>query len=355
MALFFTLSGFLITHRYFIQPEAKPGSLFQYFIRRAARIYPLYYTLLAAYFLFGQNTVLSPETFIPLTLGQAWFFTTRYNYISTAWSLTVEEAFYFIAPFFFYVSFMVINARPVFRRHPLRITLFLLVLLNIALPLLGQLLLHLSVTFGLNQPFDFMYTSVPFPYFFCFTIFYRIFDFSTGIVCAYVCQRFATLSWPEISRQRAATGLMLVGIVGFIASGWFMNQNGGAFSVTGFVFDYSASLSVGLFIIALTVPGTILYQLLSHSLLVYLGRISFALYLLQLSAPFSQLYARFFIHFQTTAPVEFLLRYLFMSALAVIFYETVEKYGGRFINALGCSITERRWYGRDSQPVPKTS
>jgi len=41
--IFFVLSGFLITYRYFSDPDDKPLNLFQYIVKRIARIYPLYY------------------------------------------------------------------------------------------------------------------------------------------------------------------------------------------------------------------------------------------------------------------------------------------------------------------------
>src|SRR5579864_3761830 len=48
VTIFFVLSGFLITYRYFTEPWGERLNMRQYLVKRVARIYPLYYFLLSA-------------------------------------------------------------------------------------------------------------------------------------------------------------------------------------------------------------------------------------------------------------------------------------------------------------------
>ncbi|MCL6296723.1 acyltransferase family protein [Jejuia spongiicola] len=100
--LFFVLSGFLISSHLF--QEIKNRSSFSYkhfFIKRAFRILPVYFVVVAIYFLFP---ILRERP----TLPELWRFLTFthnigldasvHNAFSHAWSLCVEEHFYILLP-----------------------------------------------------------------------------------------------------------------------------------------------------------------------------------------------------------------------------------------------------------------
>tara|TARA_R110001583_G_scaffold154316_1_gene305997 strand:- start:27564 stop:28580 length:1017 start_codon:yes stop_codon:yes gene_type:complete len=103
---FFVLSGFLITHL-LISEQKKYGtiSLYNFYLRRSLRIFPLYFfvILLVAFFQYtGENV-----TNIKSIIFSAFY---SYNFIPKAWyspilghtwSLAVEEHFYLIWPFVF--------------------------------------------------------------------------------------------------------------------------------------------------------------------------------------------------------------------------------------------------------------
>lgn len=103
--LFFVLSGFLITFRYFDQ---SPLNLKKYLVNRIARIYPMYFLVTFGIFLvfFLQNGIWNSEKTIEAILSftmtkalfQKYFFTAG---IPQGWTLTLEELFYFTAPFYF--------------------------------------------------------------------------------------------------------------------------------------------------------------------------------------------------------------------------------------------------------------
>ena len=99
--IFYVLSGFLIYHRY--EPLLVAGTrreLAVYARNRVARIYPVYWLLLLGGFVVGGF----PDTLTCLatmTLTHAFFPTLVHAGIPQAWTLTIEETFYFSAPLLF--------------------------------------------------------------------------------------------------------------------------------------------------------------------------------------------------------------------------------------------------------------
>lgn len=102
--MFFVLSGFLITYRYF---NDHPIHFKKYMVNRFARIYPMYFLITAAVFLvwFFQkgywDTEKTIEAFLSFTMTKALFSKYHLSGIPQGWTLTLEEMFYFTAPFYF--------------------------------------------------------------------------------------------------------------------------------------------------------------------------------------------------------------------------------------------------------------
>ncbi len=103
--MFFVLSGFLITFRYFDQ---KPLHFKKYMVNRFARIYPMYFIItlgtFVAFYLQNNfwNIEKTIEAILSFTMTKAFF--QKYFFeagISQGWTLTLEELFYVSAPFFF--------------------------------------------------------------------------------------------------------------------------------------------------------------------------------------------------------------------------------------------------------------
>lgn len=103
VTLFFVLSGFLIAHNYYHNPI----DFKKYLINRMARIYPLYFILTTLSFVFlqvWQNPAGFGSTVVYLsniTFYRGFSDALKFTGISQGWSLTVEEVFYFLAPFTF--------------------------------------------------------------------------------------------------------------------------------------------------------------------------------------------------------------------------------------------------------------
>lgn len=100
---FFVLSGFLIT-TLLLREERAEGSIhyLPFLIRRAFRLFPAYYTVLFIYFLMVKFKI---KTDLPRNVSEHFFYLFFYlqelmplNFFYHAWSLGVEEKFYFALP-----------------------------------------------------------------------------------------------------------------------------------------------------------------------------------------------------------------------------------------------------------------
>ncbi|HPI10518.1 MAG TPA: acyltransferase [Catalimonadaceae bacterium] len=109
VSLFFVLSGFLITHRYY---DSGPGSKFSFGIylkNRFARIYPLFFILATLTFLirFFYSSAFPEEEpriyLLSVSLLRGFSEVYYLQGMSQSWSLSVEELFYLLAPVIFFL------------------------------------------------------------------------------------------------------------------------------------------------------------------------------------------------------------------------------------------------------------
>lgn len=105
--IFFVLSGFLITRILFVNRDSFPNSkgfvLKNFFVRRTLRIFPVYYLTVLLLLLFSKYTGVDVKSAFPYLVTYTtniYFFDTGkwYGMISHLWSLAVEEQFYLIWP-----------------------------------------------------------------------------------------------------------------------------------------------------------------------------------------------------------------------------------------------------------------
>ncbi|MDY3537914.1 acyltransferase [Riemerella anatipestifer] len=102
--MFFVLSGFLITYRYF---NENPIDFKKYMVNRFARIYPMYFLITIGVFISGYftsgvwNQEKTVEAILSFTMTKALFKDYFLGGISQGWTLTLEEMFYITAPFYF--------------------------------------------------------------------------------------------------------------------------------------------------------------------------------------------------------------------------------------------------------------
>lgn len=111
VTLFFVLSGFLICLRYYDTCEITSDWFRKYIKNRIARIYPMYLVLTIGTFVYAwfakDSSVYNgfPYPIILILLNvfflRGFFDGLKFSGLAQGWSLTVEECFYFSAPFFF--------------------------------------------------------------------------------------------------------------------------------------------------------------------------------------------------------------------------------------------------------------
>jgi peptidoglycan/LPS O-acetylase OafA/YrhL len=103
VVLFFVLSGFLITtilldQRSNVNNE-KPTIVRNFFVRRALRIFPIYYLLLMFLYAINYQELAGNMVYhLTYTTNILCFYTNRWNTFSHAWTLGVEEQFYLLWP-----------------------------------------------------------------------------------------------------------------------------------------------------------------------------------------------------------------------------------------------------------------
>lgn len=103
VTIFFVLSGFLICYNYY----EKKINFKEYFIKRFARIYPVFFLLTTVtffyhYFYFSKGTNIDFRDYLfNITFLKGFFNDLKFTGIAQSWSLTVEEVFYLLAPIMF--------------------------------------------------------------------------------------------------------------------------------------------------------------------------------------------------------------------------------------------------------------
>ena len=137
VSLFFVLSGFLITFRYYNNFNLTTDWFKQYLKNRVARIYPMYFLLTIGAFVYfwctndQSITKGSAHPFVLMLLNitflRGFFYQFWDTGIAQGWSLTVEECFYFSAP----IIFLIAKRYGKFYLQPVIITAFAVVMVLI--------------------------------------------------------------------------------------------------------------------------------------------------------------------------------------------------------------------------------
>jgi peptidoglycan/LPS O-acetylase OafA/YrhL len=114
VSIFFVLSGFLITYRYYNNFHLTSDWFKQYLKNRVARIYPMYAILTIGafvYFFITRDESITKGYQNPIallvmniTFIRGFFYRFWDTGIAQGWSLTVEECFYFSAPLIFLIA-----------------------------------------------------------------------------------------------------------------------------------------------------------------------------------------------------------------------------------------------------------
>jgi peptidoglycan/LPS O-acetylase OafA/YrhL len=324
VTIFFVLSGFLLTYRYYDVFLDGTLSLFDYVVKRVARIYPLYYVLLIATLIMGGTPFFTKQSLVNWTLTQGFFSGLTFSGIPTAWSLTTEESFYLLLPIVFLsIARFMPGIRSTPRSELARLTK-LLAIWTVSLAFIGLVLSDVSKRTGLSVQAGFMsdihvaiYT----------TIFFRFFAFAIGILSARLYQRVLVNRWQAGRGKALAYGMAALSALSLLVFMYLMNRAGGIYR-DGWFYNYLAAVSSALLILSLTNEHTLVSRIMSLPFFAYWGRISYALYLVQLTPIASSAIksVNAFLDMSGWA-----IDYLTVSCVSAALYEVVEKTGAKAV------------------------
>jgi peptidoglycan/LPS O-acetylase OafA/YrhL len=304
VTLFFTLSGFVICYNYYPRFSSNfQANIGSFYRARFARIYPVYFLILAGYFLYNfQPTFNYFGNFLPhLTMTQAWLFNKSkiLGFNPVAWSVSVEV--------FFYISFPVI---------------FLFLLKNLtslkSLYLVGaalyiSLVFYLVILAFISDPAARVENTISYLLAYTFPIPHLV-DFSLGCLTALILDKLKNNHVTRKEQVRASIILVFsIGLTIFLM-----------FEPVLPVFNLGNlnSIFFAYLIFYLAHYGTIISKLLSSKILVLLGEASYSFYLVHYFC--IGLTNQFIDYSQFAGYVVVFLTLLISIWLSILFYLLVE-------------------------------
>jgi peptidoglycan/LPS O-acetylase OafA/YrhL len=295
VSIFFVLSGFLITIRYYETAALSRTWFMSYFQNRIAKIYPLYFILTTITFLYFKSVDHSWKVYLlHISLMQGFFNDFKFLGINTAWSLTVEESFYVMAPLLFLSI----------KRY--KITF--------------QPLIFLTVGFGLVMLFqriDFYGFFESYHFMLMYTFFGRCVEFFIGIALA---KKYLQRKGEESTEGAWYTSLGVVALL-FSVVGLVLlkgNRDFGISSYLGIAFHHTVvPLSTSLLLWGLITENSRIKTLLAYPFTQLLGKSSYAFYLIHLGF----FYTLIAIYLSTHIVVIFVV----LNGVAICLYQFVEK------------------------------
>jgi peptidoglycan/LPS O-acetylase OafA/YrhL len=311
--IFFVLSGFLITLRYYGSEQWTGQWWGKYLRNRLARIYPMFFLLTCLVFAatyFREHQFDAALWLLNVSFLRGFFEEYLISGIPQGWTLTVEETFYLLAP----VAFALRRRKP----GSLWLQPLALLLLGSALVLLGmRLQFH-----GLFGSFKFMLL---------YTFFGRCIEFYTGIQLA-LWYRAGRLRAASVPALYTTTGCLLMGAV-LATLVWIRGPYPYGQEHPVGIFLNNAVLPVGIALLfaGLLLEGSWLRWLLSTPVFQVLGKSSYVFYLIHLG-PVHNLLER--VSFGSSA-----LLFLLLNATAVAMHYGLEQPLNRLLRARPKSIT----------------
>lgn len=264
VALFFVLSGFLIAYTYSDAPMRSGKAYGRYLLLRLARILPLYWLVLTAYYI---DPGYGKAQFSWLTYTLVHGFSDQHNLdaIAQAWSLNVELTFYTLAPLLCLLQ----------RKHLLYLIGALLVIFGAAW-LLGETWHHINGNpRRFCYPFKFIDTAI-FPG--------RCTEFMAGMLLAHAMRQKNT-RWLERLPGKTLAGFLGIALTAY-AIGWFEPDRyaqGTDHPIGMLLHKTVLPLFIALALAGLIYERTWVQKFFSSRLLVLLGNASFAFYLVHIS------------------------------------------------------------------------
>jgi peptidoglycan/LPS O-acetylase OafA/YrhL len=271
VSIFFVLSGFLITFRYYNSFHLTADWFKQYLKNRVARIYPMYFLLTIAaftyYFITKDPSITKGSgnpialMFLNITFIRGFFYQFWDTGIAQGWSLTVEECFYFSAP----IIFLIAKKYNKFYIQPVVITLFAIIMVLI----FSHVNWH-----GFFGNFTFVML---------FTFFGRCFEFFVGVQLARHVIKNGFTRTKKINFTYSGFALIFVCVFVMALQPITKPWNAGLESPIGIITNnYFLCIAVALFFYGILTETTIFKKFLATPFVELLGKSSYIFYLIHL-------------------------------------------------------------------------
>jgi len=263
VTIFFVLSGFLICLRYYDNIKMRDYKwIVQYIQNRVARIYPMYFLLTTITFIiiFLNSTKLYNSIILyiaNITFLRGFFNQYKFSGIIQGWTLTVEECFYFSAPFIFILSRKI---------KPYLIFLFIFLTGVILVLIFGKFNYH-----GFFVNFKFMLI---------YTYFGRVFEFFVGITLALLYKKKYQFQ-SENKGYKTINGILWIIICIMLLAIVRGKEECGLFTPYGIIINnLILPVGVAILFLGLILENTVVKRILSSNLFVLLGKSSYTFYLI---------------------------------------------------------------------------
>lgn len=303
LSFFFVLSGFLIYYKYHeIGNLQNKKKLYNYFISRIARVFPVLVILTTITFILGYleklysglNAITLYILNITLVKGfSSSFFLTG---IGPSWSMSVEELFYLSSPLIF------LYAKKTSSLIKIVITSYIL----------GLMLTYLFTLY----PFYGFFSSFHFTA--GFTFFGRVFEFACGIYLGMIVTKSRPLMILPKNALYIGIGIVLLSLTLLFLIAWQDNIQHANDLWTG-IFVNNIIMPVGITFIfySLIYHKSLLQKILASRLMVQLGYSTYSFYLLHTTFVLSYIYKYL--------SSNFIITFISMIIISFIFYKTVEQ------------------------------
>jgi Predicted acyltransferases len=304
LSFFFVLSGFVIYHRYYDIKSMNKIKLYNYFINRISRVFPILIILVTITFLLGLtygNYSVSKGIklyMLNITLFKGFSSTLFLTGIGPSWSLSVEELFYILSPAIFF-----------FIKNKTSLIKLVLIVYTI-----GAIITYFFIKYPFHGFFsDYKFTAN-------YTFFGRIFEFACGIYLGILVKKKSSSVPSYFAKTALYIGIII--ILSSITMLLFISEHFHIYQATeswyGFVVNnILMPIGISFLFYSLIYYKSYLQQFLSNKVMVQLGYSTYSFYLLHTTFVLSYIFK-----FIST---NVFIAFISMIIISFIFYKTVEQ------------------------------
>lgn len=302
---FFVISGFVIFYTYYNETRFSKNELFNYFVSRIARIFPILIILNTAVFFLAylNNLYTLSETFklyfLNITLLKGFSSVYLLTGIGPSWTNTVEEVFYLLAP----LLFLLISRKKILLKFII----------------LSYFIGFILTLIFLNNSYQGILSSYLFTTY--FTFFGRVFEFATGIYLAMLYMgRYSNKYLEKYGTYTMYTGLSLL-LTAFTLQFLISIHNKVSHAVEIWqgviVNNFLFPIAIFLILYHLLYYQSVFKKILSSTIMVKLGNATYSFYLLHTTFVLSYIYK--------CISTNIFVAFIVMVIVSYIFHKAVEQ------------------------------